>query len=84
MIGAGAKLFGPVVVGDNSQIGGGAVVLKNIPENSIVVGNPARVVKREGISVMGKVDTVNLPDPIKDRIQKLEKSLRELERNLPK
>ena len=43
-IGAGALLLPNVVIGDNALIGGGAVVTKNIPENAIAYGNPARVV----------------------------------------
>lgn len=44
-IGAGAKILGPVLIGDNSIIGAGAVVLNDVPENSIVVGVPAKVIK---------------------------------------
>lgn len=40
MIGAGAMLLGPIIVGENVKIGAGAVVLKNIPANSTVVGIP--------------------------------------------
>lgn len=42
---AGAKVLGPIKIGDNAIIGAGAVVIKNVPANSIVVGVPARVVK---------------------------------------
>jgi serine O-acetyltransferase len=44
IIGAGAKILGPVVVGDNAKIGAGAVVLKNVPEGSTAVGIPARII----------------------------------------
>lgn len=44
-IGAGAKILGPVKVGDNSVIGAGAVVLNDVPENSVVVGVPAKIIK---------------------------------------
>ena len=44
-IGAGAKILGPVKIGANSVIGAGAVVLNDVPENSIVVGVPAKVIK---------------------------------------
>lgn len=54
IIGAGAKLFGPLTVGDNSQIGGGAVVVKDVPANSVVVGNPGRVVKLDGKTLGGE------------------------------
>ena len=47
IIGAGAKLLGPIIVGDNVKIGAGAVVLKNIENNVTVVGVPGdRIIKR--------------------------------------
>jgi serine O-acetyltransferase len=42
-IGAGAKLLGPIVIGNNVSIGANAVVTKNVPDNSIAVGVPAVV-----------------------------------------
>lgn len=44
IIGAGAKLLGPIVIGDNSKIGANSVVLDNVPDNSTVVGIPGKVV----------------------------------------
>lgn len=46
LIGAGAKILGPVSIGDNSMIGANAVVVKDIPENSVAVGIPAKVIKK--------------------------------------
>ena len=43
-IGANACIIGDVVIGDNVIIGAGAVVVKNVPSNSVVVGNPARII----------------------------------------
>ncbi len=48
VIGAGATLLGPIVIGNNSTIGAGTVVLTDVPEESVVVGNPGRVVKHYG------------------------------------
>ena len=45
-IGTGAKVLGPVTIGDNVSIGANSVVLTDIPENSTVVGIPARIVSR--------------------------------------
>lgn len=42
-IGANVCIIGPIMIGDNVKIGAGSVVTKNIPSNSIVVGNPARI-----------------------------------------
>lgn len=44
-IGPNASILGPVVIGNNVQIGAGAVVMEDIPANAIAVGSPARVVK---------------------------------------
>ena len=47
LIGAGAKLLGPINIGDNVKIGAGSVVLKSVEKNSTVVGVPEdRVIKR--------------------------------------
>lgn len=45
LIGAGAKILGPITIGDNAQIGAGSVVLNNVPKNGVVVGVPAKVIK---------------------------------------
>lgn len=47
-IGANVTIF-PVRIGKNSIIGAGAVVTKHVPENSVVVGNPGRVIRRLGV-----------------------------------
>jgi serine O-acetyltransferase len=75
LIGAGAKIFGPLEIGDHSQIGGGAVVTKSVPSHAIVVGNPAQVIKRKGIKVIDPtrtVDQVSLPNPVAERLTQLE------------
>jgi len=46
-IGAGAKLLGPIVIGDGAIIGANAVVLKDVPAGAIAVGIPARIIKRD-------------------------------------
>jgi len=45
-IGANATLLPGIVVGENALVGAGAVVVDDVPDNAVVVGNPARVVKR--------------------------------------
>jgi serine O-acetyltransferase len=47
IIGAGAKVLGPITIGNNVKIGAGSVVLDSIPDNCTAVGCPARVVKRK-------------------------------------
>ena len=46
VIGSNATIF-PVIIGENSEVGAGSVVIEDVPKNSIVVGNPARVIKRK-------------------------------------
>ena len=79
MVGAGAKVLGPFTIGDGSKIAAGAVVLKEIPEQSTAVGVPARVVKQQGRRVSDDVDQVHVPDPIAQEIARLEARIRELE-----
>ena len=47
-IGAGAKLLGPITVGDGASIGANAVVLRDVPAGAVAVGIPARILEREG------------------------------------
>lgn len=47
MIGAGAKILGPIIVGKNSKIGANSVVLKEVPPRSTVVGIPGRIASRK-------------------------------------
>ncbi|SHK50989.1 serine O-acetyltransferase EpsC [Tepidibacter formicigenes] len=55
IISAGAKVLGPIEIGDNSKIGANAVVLKDVPNNCTVVGIPARIVRKDGIRVDEKL-----------------------------
>ncbi|MBQ9827524.1 MAG: serine O-acetyltransferase [Lachnospiraceae bacterium] len=72
MISVGAKVLGSFKIGDNSKIGAGSVVLKEIPPNSTVVGVPGRVVKRNDVRVPQEdLDQVHLPDPISDDLNRL-------------
>ena len=50
MVGTGAKILGPVKIGDNVKIGANAVVLSDLPSNSIAVGVPAKIIKHENIN----------------------------------
>ena len=82
VIGAGAKVLGPFTVGSGSKIGASSVVLKEVPENCTVVGNPGRIVKRKGAPQGVDLDHVHLPDPVKERIESLERRIMELEEHL--
>ena len=49
-IGTGAKLLGPIQIGDDVAIGANAVVIKDVPANSIAVGVPARIIHKKSLS----------------------------------
>ncbi len=78
MIGAGAKVLGPITVGDNSRIAAGSVVLHDVPENSTAVGTPARVVRRNGVKV-SPLDQVHIPDPVEQEIINISKKICRIE-----
>lgn len=87
MIGAGAKVLGPITVGRNAKIAAGAVVVKDVEPNSTVVGVPGMTVKIDGERV-DDLDQVNLPDPVMAaiksnlaKIEELEQKIKELEEN---
>ena len=82
IIGAGAKVLGPFTVGSGSKIGALAVVLKEVPPNCTVVGNPGRIVRREGVAPQIDLDHVHLPDPIREHIVALERRVSELEEQM--
>ncbi len=81
MIGAGAKVLGPFTVGDGSKIAANAVVLSEVPPNSTCVGVPARVVKRNGITI-NDIDQIHIPDPVSQELCKLQAQLDRLEKKL--
>ncbi len=81
MVGAGAKVLGPVNVGDNTNIASGAVVLSDIPENSTAVGVPARVVRRNGKRI-DDLDQIHIPDPVSQEICKLQHQIDILKKEL--
>lgn len=78
LIATGAKVLGSITVGENSKIGGGSVVLKEVPANSTVVGIPGRVVVQDGVRIKKDLNHSDLPDPVLDRITELERKIQEL------
>ena len=83
MISTGAKVLGSFKIGDNSKIGAGSVVLKEVPPNSTVVGVPGQVVKRNNQAFpQEELDQVNLPDPVREDILGLQRANSELTNRL--
>ncbi len=87
VISSGAKVLGPFKVGDNSKIGAGSVVLKEVPENCTVVGVPGRIVIKDNKKVETTaidLDHSKLPDPVFDELNELRKKILELEKTTRK
>ena len=82
LIGTGAKVLGPIKVGDNSRIAANSVVLKEIPEDSTAVGIPARVVRIAGqkVNFAGEVDQVSVADPVSAELAALRAEVEELKK----
>ncbi len=84
VVGAGAKVLGPIRIGDYSKIGANSVVLKPVPDHSIVVGVPGRIIKKKVYRIYEEgprevLDHVHMPDPYEERFQALEAKLAALE-----
>ncbi len=83
VVGAGAKVLGPIEIGEESRIGANSVVVKDVPPHCTVVGIPGRVVAQEGEKV-GKVDLEHqvMPDPVAQAITCLMEHVNLLHRRL--
>ena len=83
-VGVGATVLGAITLGDNAKVGGGSVVVKDVPANATVVGIPARVVLQDGQPVKAVPDRprVEMPDPNAQLISDLQARVADLERML--
>lgn len=75
LVATGAKVLGSITIGENSKVGAGSVVLKNVPPNSTVVGIPGTVVVQDGIKVKRNLDHQDMPDPVADKCNMLEEKI---------
>ena len=83
VIGAGAKILGDILIGDNSRVGANAVVVKAVPANSVVVGVPGEVVARSKPRVQTPdLEHGRLPDVIGDSLASVMFRLEALENRL--
>lgn len=80
VIGAGAKVLGNIMIGDNSYIGSNAVVIKDVPANSTVVGVPGRITKQDGKKIDISLDHIHVLDPLLQDIEELKKRIEDLEK----
>jgi len=89
VIGAGARVLGNIRVGDNCRVGAGSVVLRDVPDNSTIVGVPGHVVLRAGQRVV-ITDPKQIQDPLSEalaavatQVKDLKERLQELEGSKP-
>jgi serine O-acetyltransferase len=84
VVGAGAKILGPITIGERVRVGANSVVVKNVPADRTVVGIPGRIVDTRAARKPGSIDLEHnvLPDPVArsiacliERIETLEKEL---------
>jgi len=83
VVGVGAAVLGNITIGHGSKVGGGAVVIDDVPPNCTVVGVPGRVVMRGG----SRVDAIDLhhedlPDPVVEMFRCLQRRMDRLEHKL--
>jgi len=85
VVGSGAKILGNITVGHNCRIGAGSVVLRNVPDDSTVVGVPGHIILREGKRVV-ITDPKQINDPLSEalaavasEVEKLRERVRQLE-----
>jgi len=83
VVGVGAAVLGDITIGRGSRVGGGAVVVNDVPPNCTVVGIPGRVVVREG----QRIDAIDLhhedlPDPVVEMFRCMQRRIDRLENRL--
>lgn len=84
VIGAGAIVLGNIKIGDNARVGAGSVVVKDVPENTTVVGVPARVTTEFTLQQVQLLEHNKLPDPIAEGFEFVFNELNRLEERIKK
>ena len=79
VVGAGAKILGNIIIGSNTYIGANAVVLRDVPANSTVVGVPGHVTKQDGKRIDLMMDHAHVSDPIMQHLKDIIQRVRDLE-----
>lgn len=82
LVASGAKVLGAITIGEESKIGAGSVVLKDVPDYSTVVGIPGHVVMQNGKKIKRDLQHNKLPDPVDDCLEELKDEIRSLKQAL--
>jgi serine O-acetyltransferase len=81
VVGAGAKVLGNITVGENCRIGSGSVVLRDVPDNSTVVGVPGHIILRAGRRVV-ITDPKQINDPLSEALAAVATEVKNLKQEL--
>ena len=73
-------MLGNIIVGENSYIGSNAVVIKDVPPNSTVVGVPGRITKQDGRKIEVSLDHIHVLDPLLQDMEDIRRRIEELEK----
>lgn len=82
VVGAGAKVLGPIVIGDHVKIGANSVVLRSVPAHSTVVGIPGKIVRGDVDAPEDALNHSQMPDPVAERFELIEQELREIKKRI--
>ncbi len=77
VVGGGAKILGNITIGENCRVGAGSVVLRDVPDNSTVVGVPGHIVFRNGKRVV-LTDPKQINDPLSEALNAVIDKMKEL------
>jgi cysteinyl-tRNA synthetase len=89
VVGAGAKILGPMRIGDYVKIGANSVVLKPVPDYAIVVGVPGRIIKKKVVRIEAEglveaLDHVKFPDPVDEKLLEFAEQIEKIEARIDK
>lgn len=84
IVGAGAKLLGPITIGNDARIGSNAVVLKDVPDAATAVGVPAQIVRHRGKNVEKSFEAyaAEKTDPMLKAVEELKAQIKNLEKQV--
>ena len=84
VVGAGAKILGDITIGSHSRIGANAVVVKDVPSQSVVVGVPGQVIRRKRLVDEHETDLLHsdMPDAVVSNLKEIMNRLAEVESRL--
>jgi serine O-acetyltransferase len=84
VVGTGAKILGNITIGNNVMIGANAVVVRDVPDDSTVVGVPGRITKKRGERIPAGVnlDHTSLPDPLQQALERLQHEIDHIEHEI--